>query len=214
MTTKPEPADASLAALLRRHRLLAIVRGSCRRAALDCALTLVADGDLLVEVSLTTDDALWVIQQARDRLGPESPLGAGTATTAADVRNAVGAGASFIVTPALTESVDEAVRRHIPVVAGALTPTEVAGAVTAGAAVVKLFPASLGGVAYLRALREPFPGVAFVPTGGVSLADAPQFLAAGAAGVGMGSPLVGDAADGGDLTDLQERLATVKRALL
>ncbi len=214
MTTRPERADASLAALLRRHRLLAIVRGRCRRAALACALTLATDGNALVEVSLTTDDALWVIHEARDRLGPGRPLGAGTATTAADVANAVGAGASFIVTPALTEAVDEAVRRDIPVAAGAFTPTEVAGAVTAGAGVVKLFPASLGGVAYLRALREPFPGVAFVPTGGVSLADAPQFLAAGAVGVGMGSPLVGDAADGGDLTALQERLASVKRALL
>ncbi|HEY0497716.1 MAG TPA: bifunctional 4-hydroxy-2-oxoglutarate aldolase/2-dehydro-3-deoxy-phosphogluconate aldolase, partial [Kutzneria sp.] len=91
--------------------------------------------------------------------------------------------------------------------AGALTPTEIESAVSVGAEAVKLFPASLGGPAYLSALRQPFPDVPFVPVGGVGLAETESYLAAGAIAVGVGSPLVGDAAAGGDLSALAERAA-------
>jgi 2-dehydro-3-deoxyphosphogluconate aldolase/(4S)-4-hydroxy-2-oxoglutarate aldolase len=86
-----------------------------------------------------------------------------------------------------------------------LTPTEVHSAMDRGAAAIKLFPASLGGPRYLSALRDPFPGVPFVPVGGVDADAARDYLGRGAVAVGVGSPLVGDAASGGDLAALRER---------
>ena len=112
-----------------------------------------------------------------------------------------------MVTPAVAESVAESVTRGIPVLAGAFTPTEVLTALSLGATAVKLFPSSIGGPAYLRALRDPLPDVPFVPVGGVDAALAAEYLAAGAVAVGIGSPLVGDAARGGDLDALRERAA-------
>ncbi|MYS75623.1 aldolase, partial [Streptomyces sp. SID5926] len=122
-----------------------------------------------------------------------------------DVARAREAGARWIVTPALTESVAASVRVGLPVLAGALTPTEAVAARRAGADAVKLFPASIGGPAYLKALRDPFPDLPLVPVGGVDPTSAEQYLAHGAVAVGVGSPLVGDAAHGGDLDALRER---------
>jgi 2-dehydro-3-deoxyphosphogluconate aldolase/(4S)-4-hydroxy-2-oxoglutarate aldolase len=91
------------------------------------------------------------------------------------------------------------------VIAGALTPTEVVAAVHRGATAVKLFPASIGGPSYLKALRDPLPDVPFVAVGGVDVAKAEEYFAAGAIAVGLGSPLLGDAPQGGDLGALRER---------
>ncbi|HVT71127.1 MAG TPA: bifunctional 4-hydroxy-2-oxoglutarate aldolase/2-dehydro-3-deoxy-phosphogluconate aldolase, partial [Trebonia sp.] len=190
---------------LRAARLVAIVRGTDPDASLASALALAEEGVTLIEVSLTTPSALNVIGRARAALGPGAWLGAGTVLSAADADAADAAGASFVVTPALGPGVDAAVARGLPVVAGALTPTEVAAATAAGAAAVKLFPASSGGIRYLRALREPFPGTPFVPVGGVDRDMAREYLAAGAVAVGVGSPLLGDAASGGPLAALRER---------
>jgi 2-dehydro-3-deoxyphosphogluconate aldolase/(4S)-4-hydroxy-2-oxoglutarate aldolase len=190
---------------LRASRLLAIIRGTDPQAALDATLTLAGAGIRFIEVSLTSTSALEVIAKARAALGPDAWLGAGTALSAGDVADAAAAGASFIVTPALAPSVPAAVTAGLPVVAGALTPTEVAAAQRDGATAVKLFPASLGGRDYLRALRDPFPGTAFVPVGGVDEPAAREYLAAGAVAVGVGSPLVGGAASGGPLPELQAR---------
>ena len=190
---------------LRAARLIAIVRGADCAAALASTLTLAEEGMGFIEVSLTTAGALDVIRRARDALGPDAWLGAGTVVSAADAEAAAAAGASFIVTPALGPGVDAAVARGLPVVAGALTPTEVVTAEAAGAAAVKLFPASSGGVRYLRALRDPFPATPFVPVGGVDEDAAREYLAAGAIAIGVGSPLLGDAAAGGPLSGLRER---------
>ncbi|MFL6074992.1 MAG: bifunctional 4-hydroxy-2-oxoglutarate aldolase/2-dehydro-3-deoxy-phosphogluconate aldolase [Mycobacteriales bacterium] len=193
-------------AVLRDGRLLAIVRGPEPDAALRTVLALVEEGVPAVEVSLTTSGALDVIHAARTALGPEAVLGAGTALTAADAERAVEAGAGFLVTPAVAPGVfGPAAAAGVPVLAGAFTPTEVLAAHQAGAAAVKLFPASQGGVGYLRALREPFPSIPFVPVGGVDTAAAREYLAVGALAVGVGSPLVGDAARGGDLAALRVR---------
>src|ERR1700733_9486908 len=190
---------------LRAARLIAIVRGADCAAALASTLTLAEEGMGFIEVSLTTAGALDVIRRARAALGPDAWLGAGTVVPAADAEAAAAAGASFIVTPALGPGVDAAVARGLPVVAGALTPTEVVSAEAAGAAAVKLFPASSGGVRYLRALRDPFPATPFVPVGGVDEDAAREYLAAGAIAIGVGSPLLGDAAAGGPLSALRER---------
>ncbi|MGW6541129.1 bifunctional 4-hydroxy-2-oxoglutarate aldolase/2-dehydro-3-deoxy-phosphogluconate aldolase [Streptomyces sp. NPDC055051] len=196
---------------LASRRLVAIVRGSDPQAALDTVLTLVRGGIDLVEVSLSSTDALDVIAKARAALGPGALLGAGTVLTADDARNAAEAGATYTVTPAVTEAVSASRALGLPVLAGALTPTEVVGALREGATAVKLFPAGPGGVELLRALRAPFPLVPFVPVGGIDASAAREYLAAGALAVGVGGPLVGRAADG-DPTGLADR-ATAFRAL-
>ena len=196
-----------LPVLLRERRLLAIVRGRRSESVLEAVLTLAGEGVRLVEVSLTSDEALDVLSRARAELGPESVIGAGTVITAQDARDARAAGAEFIVTPGLSPGVSEARALDLPTIVGALTPSEVIAALAAGADAVKLFPASaIGGPDYLRALRAPFPGVPFVPVGGVDAESAGRYLESGAVAVGVGSPLIGDAADGGSADALRERI--------
>jgi 2-dehydro-3-deoxyphosphogluconate aldolase/(4S)-4-hydroxy-2-oxoglutarate aldolase len=192
---------------LERERLLVIIRSTDPEAATLAALVLLGSGIRFLEVSLVTTHALRVIAELA-RLAPDgSVIGAGTVLTREDVSRAQEAGARFMVTPALTESVAESVARDIPVLAGAFTSTEVVTAMGLGATAVKLFPSSLGGPAYLRALRDPLPDVPFVPVGGINARLAAEYLAAGAMAVGIGSPLVGDAAQGGDLDALRARTA-------
>ncbi|WP_214401651.1 bifunctional 4-hydroxy-2-oxoglutarate aldolase/2-dehydro-3-deoxy-phosphogluconate aldolase [Pseudonocardia lacus] len=188
---------------LAEHPVLAIVRGDDADAALRTVLALAEEGIGLVEVSLTTAGAFGVIERAVAELGER--VGAGTVLTRDDAVRARDAGAAFALTPALGPGVDAALELGLPVVAGAFTPTEVLAAVRAGAAAVKVFPASVHGPAYLRALRDPFPGVDLVPVGGVGVGDVRPYLDAGALAVGAGGPLVGDAARGGDLAALRER---------
>ncbi|GAA1214761.1 bifunctional 4-hydroxy-2-oxoglutarate aldolase/2-dehydro-3-deoxy-phosphogluconate aldolase [Kitasatospora nipponensis] len=195
------------------YRTLAIVRGTDRDAALRTVLTLAEEGITATEVSLTTPGALWVIARARRELGPGATLGAGTVLTGEDAARAADAGAGFLVTPGLGEHLRRCLPLQLPALIGALTPSEVIAAKESGALAVKLFPASLGGPGHLKALRDPFPTVPFVPVGGVDADSALAYLAAGAVAVGVGSPLVGDAASGGDLAALRERVARWRTAL-
>lgn len=192
---------------LSRARLLAIVRGDDADAAIASSLALVDAGIRFLEVSLVSAEATRVIEEVRRHSDGRCLIGAGTVLTRDDVARSVDAGAQFIVTPAVAESVGDAVERGLPVLAGALTPTEVVTAMSLGATAVKLFPASSGGPAYLRALREPLPTVPFVPVGGVDVARAREYFAAGAVAVGLGSPLLGDSVRGGDLSLLRARAA-------
>lgn len=186
-------------------RVVAVVRGTDTDAAVATALALFDEGLRLVEVALTTPGACRAIEQIRARLPEGASIGAGTVLTAADVADVEAAGAQFVVTPAVTPSIEAAAERGLPVAAGAFTATEAWTAMQRGASVVKLFPASVGGPAYLKALRDPFPAIPFVAVGGVGLADIEPYLRVGAIGVGVGGPLIGDAASGGDLTALRER---------
>lgn len=195
----------NLRELLAEHRLMAIVRGREPEACVRTAEVLVAAGVRVLEVSLTSVDALRVLSRITADLAPEVHVGAGTVLTAQDARNSRDAGATFAVTPALGAGVDTAVELGMPVLAGAMTPTEVLAARRAGAAAVKLYPAGSLGPGYVRALGDPFPEVGLVPVGGVGLPEVPEYLAAGALAVGVGSPLCGDAPHGGDLTALRER---------
>ncbi|CAM5429251.1 KHG/KDPG aldolase [Streptomyces avidinii] len=199
-------------AALRQERLVAIVRGRDAEASFRTVMTLVEEGVPLIEVSLSGTDALDVIGRARKELGDEAWLGAGTVLTAEDAQRAAGAGANLMVTPGLGAGVDESVRQGLPVLAGVITPSEVIAADAAGASALKLFPGSIGGPAYLRALRAPFPDLPFVPVGGLDAAAAAEYLSSGAVAVGIGSPLIGDAADGGDLDGLRRRAAEFRAA--
>lgn len=193
--------------LLSQERVLAIVRGTDPDAAITAAVALMECGVRMVEISLVSANALLVISEVVKAAPSGCLVGAGTVLTRQDVAAATNAGASFLVTPALADSVAESVVLDVPVLAGALTPSEIVRAVELGAAAVKLFPASVGGSAYLRALRAPFPSVPFVPVGGVDASGARDFLAAGAVAVGIGGPLIGDAASGGSLSALKARAA-------
>ncbi|WP_329127126.1 bifunctional 4-hydroxy-2-oxoglutarate aldolase/2-dehydro-3-deoxy-phosphogluconate aldolase [Streptomyces sp. NBC_01465] len=195
------------------YRTIAIVRGNDRLAALRTVVALAEEGITAAEVSLTTPDALWVIEQARRELGADAALGAGTVLTAADAARAADAGASFLVSPGLGTDLRRAAPFALPILIGALTASEVMDAIEHGALAVKLFPASLGGPGYLSALRDPFPHVPFVPVGGVDANMARAYLAAGATAVGVGSPLIGDAATTGDLAPLRARVAAWRTAL-
>jgi 2-dehydro-3-deoxyphosphogluconate aldolase/(4S)-4-hydroxy-2-oxoglutarate aldolase len=200
-----------LLAHLKVSRVVAIVRAAQSGVAADVAIALVDAGIDAVEIPLTTPDALAAIRVVRERAGDRAIVGAGTVLTVADVRAVVAAGADFAVTPAVTHAVAEAALVGLPVLAGAYTPTEVAQAMAVGATAVKLFPATTGGVAHLKALRDPFPAVPFVPVGGVTAELASAYLTAGAVAVGVGGPLVGDAVQGGSLADLRERAAAFVR---
>ncbi|NYI03843.1 bifunctional 4-hydroxy-2-oxoglutarate aldolase/2-dehydro-3-deoxy-phosphogluconate aldolase [Allostreptomyces psammosilenae] len=190
---------------LRRHRLAAIVRGSDPKAALGSVLALAEEGVRLIEISLTTPGAEAVIAQAVEEAGTDALIGAGTVVTPQDALRARDAGAQWMVTPALDKGFEHALALGVPVLAGALTPTEAVVAMRSGASAVKLFPASLGGPGYLRALRDPLPDIPFVPVGGVDADAARAYFAAGAVAVGVGSPLLGDAPRGGDLARLRAR---------
>jgi 2-dehydro-3-deoxyphosphogluconate aldolase/(4S)-4-hydroxy-2-oxoglutarate aldolase len=196
---------AELLGGVRRARLLAIVRGNDGAAAGKAALAAMEEGFQYVEIALTTPGALDAITAVRSAAPAGCFVGAGTVLTKPDVDHVAGAGGQFIVTPSLAPSIEEAAGRGIPVLAGALTPSESFEAMNRGATAVKLFPASIGGPGYLKAVRDPFPDIPFIAVGGVGLDEAAGYWAAGAIAVGLGGPLFGDSASGGDLAAMRER---------
>jgi len=144
-----------------------------------------------LEITMNSPGALSQIEEARKVAGGRLQIGAGTVTNRKLLEQALRAGATFIVTPTLNEEVlVECVRRKIPVFPGAFSPTEIYRAWELGATAVKIFPADLGGPAYVRSLRGPFLGIKLLPTGGVDLESVPLFVKAGASGLGIGSPLL------------------------
>jgi 2-dehydro-3-deoxyphosphogluconate aldolase/(4S)-4-hydroxy-2-oxoglutarate aldolase len=194
-----------LLAGIRETRLVAIVRGTDGPAAAKAALAAMEEGFRFVEIALTTPEALEAIRTVRSAAPEGCFVGAGTVLTAKDVHDAAAAGGQFSVTPALAESIDESARLGIPVLAGAMTPSEAYEAMNRGATAVKLFPASIGGPGYLKALRDPFPQIPFIAVGGVGLGEAAGYWEAGAIAVGLGGPLFGDAGSGGDLAPVRQR---------
>lgn len=206
--------NAQLRERIESDRLVAILRGTDVDATVAAALTLIAVGITTLEITLTLKDAEEAIAQVVQDAPAGALVGAGTVLTGADADRAVAAGAQFVVTPTLTESVEYAIRQGIGVLPGVYTPTEIQRGMDLGAAAVKLFPASALGPGFIKAVRDPFPDARIIPVGGVSVNTVGDFLAAGAFGFGVGSPLVGDAArPGGDLVALAARgaafLATI-----
>jgi 2-dehydro-3-deoxyphosphogluconate aldolase/(4S)-4-hydroxy-2-oxoglutarate aldolase len=153
---------------------------------------LLSAGISVCEVTMTVPGAIGVIRNLVDRFGDRTMIGAGTVLSADDAMACIDAGAQFVVSPGLDlPTVAAAHSRDIAVLPGALTPTEVITAWKAGADMVKIFPCSaVGGAKYLRALKGPLPQVKMLPTGGVGPSNAHEYIAAGAAALGMGSELV------------------------
>ncbi|GIH21396.1 bifunctional 4-hydroxy-2-oxoglutarate aldolase/2-dehydro-3-deoxy-phosphogluconate aldolase [Rugosimonospora africana] len=194
--------------------LIAILRGRSATHLDSVIDTLVDAGVRTLEVTLNTPDALGALRRATDRLGDRVLIGAGTVRTTSQAHDAVAAGARFLVSPHTDPEIGQVAHASsadwLP---GAFTATEVASAWAAGATAVKLFPARLGGPRYLRDLREPLDDIPIVPTGGVDADSVADWFAAGAAAVGAGGPLLGDALATGDLAALRARAETMVDAV-
>lgn len=214
MTTAAPTFDRRIDDALRAHPAIAILRATHARHLVAAAQTLNAEGFRVLEFPLTTPGALEAMHAARQRLDDVALVGAGTVLSAEDARAAIEAGAQLLVSPALSPDVVAAgIRAGIAVLPGAFTPTEIVAARKSGARLVKLFPTAVLGPEYLAALRQPLPDIRIVPTGGVSLANARGWLDAGAAALGIGSPLTGTSLETGDLQALAESARTWSREI-
>lgn len=170
--------------------LVAVVRGASASAAVEVSGALIEGGVHGIEVAFTTPGAEEAMRTLREEHGDRVLVGAGTVTTREHVEKAVEAGAAFLVSPGCDpDLVPTMLDTGLAVLPGVLTPSEVMLAGRLGVGTVKLFPGSLGGPAYLKALRGPFPEVGFVPTGGVSAENVTDWFAAGALAVGAGGAL-------------------------
>ena len=173
------------------------------------------DGGLrCLEITLTTPGVLEGIREISRSL-PEAVIGAGTVLDADMARHAIRAGARFLVAPTVAlDVIDVARQEHVVVIPGALTPTEIVTAWSAGADLVKVFPASLGGPAYIRSLRGPLPDIRFAATGGVSMENVAEFVRAGSTVVCIGGWLVPkDAVRDGEYSVLTRRAAQIMDVL-
>jgi 2-dehydro-3-deoxyphosphogluconate aldolase / (4S)-4-hydroxy-2-oxoglutarate aldolase len=194
--------------------VLAVLRGPDPERTLAGIDALVDGGIIGIEVTYTTPDAAAVITEACRR-HPDALVGAGTLLRAEQAEEAVAAGATYLVSPGTRADLTRALLATGAVVmSGALTPSEVMGAVGLGTTAVKLFPGSLGGPSYLKALRGPFPDVAFMPTGGVNAGNLGEWLDVGAFAVGVGGELcsAADLAEG-RLDQITERAKQFRAVL-
>jgi 2-dehydro-3-deoxyphosphogluconate aldolase/(4S)-4-hydroxy-2-oxoglutarate aldolase len=196
--------------------IVAVVRSDSGESLVKVVRALADGGVTAAEITFTVPGALDVIQQVRRELGDRVVLGAGTVLDPETARAALLAGAEYVVAPSLNVEVIRLCRRYDKVVMpGAFTPTEVVAAWEAGADVVKVFPADVGGPPYLKALRGPLPQVRLMPTGGVDLNTAESFLKAGACCLGVGGSLVEPKAvaegDFGRLRDLASQYVAIVR---
>jgi 2-dehydro-3-deoxyphosphogluconate aldolase/(4S)-4-hydroxy-2-oxoglutarate aldolase len=195
--------------------IVAIVRSPDSQQLVDVARALADGGVTIVEITMTVPDALDVVRQVRDALGDRILLGAGTILDPETARAAIVAGAEYLVTPTVNVEVIRLCHRYSKLVMpGAFTPTEILTAWEAGADIVKVFPAEVLGPAYFKALRGPLPQVRAMPTGGVDLTTAADFLQAGACCLGIGSQLVEPKAVAAGNFDRIRDLARQYRALV
>src|SRR6266850_231431 len=172
--------------------VIPVVRAASSDEAIAVAEAISEGGIPLLEITMTVPGAVGVIAELRKRYDQKVLVGAGTVLDPDAARACIEAGAQFIVSPSLNlKTIEHCKDQEIAVFPGALTPTEVVTAWQAGADAIKVFPCSaVGGAKYLRALKAPLPQIKLIPTGGVSLATAKDFIAAGAWALGVGADLV------------------------
>ena len=193
--------------LIRNTGVIAIMRAQSSDQLIAAADAIKAGGVSVIEITMTTPGALRVIEEAAQRYGDEVLFGAGSVLDAETARAAILAGAGFIVAPTLDlEVIGLGNRYGIPVAPGCYTPTEMLAAWQAGADLIKLFPADVGGPSLVKAILAPLPQLAIVPVGGVTLDNAAEFIKKGAAALGVGSSLVSQKLlDAGDMAELTRR---------
>jgi 2-dehydro-3-deoxyphosphogluconate aldolase/(4S)-4-hydroxy-2-oxoglutarate aldolase len=172
--------------------IVPVVRASSPREACIAAEAVCKGGIPIVEITMTVPGAVELIRELAKSCGAEVLIGAGTVLNAEDARRCLDAGAQFLVSPGFNRAtVELAARESKLIMAGALTPTEIIEAWTAGSDLVKVFPCGhVGGAKYIKALKGPLPQIPLVPTGGVNLSTAAEFIEAGAAALGIGGELI------------------------
>jgi len=172
--------------------IVPVVRTSSAESAIKAIDAIYRGGIRAAEITMTVPGALRALEKVADQFGDKLVLGAGTVLDTETARACMLAGAEFLVAPGLKLSVIEIAKRYSKVICpGALTPTEVLAAWEAGSDIVKIFPCgNVGGPKYIKALRGPFPHIEMIPTGGVNLETAGEFLKAGACAVAVGGELV------------------------
>lgn len=193
---------------IRQIGVIPVVRAESDSEAIRAMDAIREGGIPVLEITMTVPGAVRLIEDISGRYEPEAMVGAGTILDAETARACILAGAQFIVTPVVNAEIITCGRRYgIPVILGALTPSEVVTAWQGGADMVKVFPCNaVGGASYIRALKAPFPQIELVPTGGVSLATAADFIKAGASALGIGADLV----DTNALRQGQDQLITAR----
>lgn len=178
-------------AKIQENGVIAIMRANSSDQLLAAADAVKAGGVNAIEVTMTTPNALEIIHQATTRYGDDVLFGVGSVLDPETARAAILAGAQFVVCPILNLKIIEICHRYSILVApGAYTPTEIITAWEAGADAVKVFPASVGGPAFIKSIKDPLPQVKLVPVGGVNLDNTADFIRAGAEFVGVGGSLV------------------------
>jgi len=177
---------------IRDTGVIPVVRATSADEAMRAIDAIREGGISILEITMTVPGAVALIEEVSARYGKDALVGAGTVLDDKTATACISAGARFVVSPALNVDTIACCRRHeVAVMPGALTPTEVVQAWNAGADFVKVFPAgAVGGPSYLKALKAPLPQIELVPTGGVSLKTAADFIKAGAAALGVGADLV------------------------
>ncbi len=173
-----------------QHRAIAVIRAPDFDRGLDMARSVAAGGLKLIEITWNSDRPAQLLAQLREEL-PDCILGSGTIVTRDQLTESVSAGAQFIFSPHTDPAlIYQANRLEIPIVPGALTPTEIVQAWQAGASSVKVFPINaMGGVSYLQSLRAPLDGIPLIPTGGVTVENSAELIQSGAIAVGLSSEL-------------------------
>lgn len=199
--------------------IVPVVRTTSAEGAIRAVDAIYRGGIRAAEITMTVPGAIRALEKVADQFGDKLVLGAGTVLDPETARSCMLAGAEFFVTPSLKTSTIEVAKRYSKVICpGALTPTEVVTAWEAGADIVKIFPCgNVGGPKYIKALKGPFPHIEMIPTGGVNLETAGEFLKAGACAVAVGGELVdGKAVKEGRFDLIEERarqyLAVIARA--
>jgi len=187
--------DRSWLALIQQHRAIAVIRATQLEQGRHMSHSVARGGMRLIEITWNTDRAATLIEQLRGEL-PDCVIGAGTLLDWQQMQAAIDCGAQFLFSPhSDPHLIQVAVNLGVPIVPGALSPTEIVAAWQAGASSVKVFPVhSLGGVNYIRSLQAPLTGIPLIPTGGVTVENARSFLDAGAAAIGLSSSLFPEAA--------------------
>lgn len=195
--------------------IVAIVRLEHYDEALEIARALLAGGISVIEFTLTGKGALQAIARTREVCEERAKIGVGTVLDPRMATEAIAAGAQFVVTPVMRVDVIETCRTGgVPILCGAFTPTEALAAHEAGAELIKIFPARLGGPQYIRDLLAPLPQLRLVPTGGVNIGNARAYREAGAVAVGIGGNLIpGQAVSSGDWEQITAQARSYVEAL-
>ena len=197
--------------------ILAVLRGPSQELTLKMVKALVNGGITGIEITFTTPNALDVVQALDKEFRDDIVLGMGTLTKPDQAKNAKNAGATFLVSPHTEEELAAAmISTGLPVMMGALSPSEVMRAWSLGTDVIKVFPGSLGGPGFMKSLKGPFPDIPMMPTGGVSDKNLGDWFRAGAFAVGAGSNLcpkeLAIAGDFDEITKIAERYVAAVRA--